>query len=147
MVTTIQVDESTKEKLEKLKIHKRQPFNEVILELIKAKEAIQAAKEEKRKRMVNSMEEVKKLAIPILKAHKIKKAAVFGSFARGDFDDKSDVDILIEPPDEEFSLLDLARLKVGLEDVLGRQIDLVTYDSIYEPIKDRIMKESKPLYG
>ena len=38
MVTTIQVDESTKEKLEKLKIHKRQPFNEIILELIDVKE-------------------------------------------------------------------------------------------------------------
>ena len=146
MVTTIQVDESTKEKLEKLKIHKRQPFNEVILELIDVKENSQNTGE-KQKKTVNSLEEVKKLAIPILKAHKIKKAAVFGSFARGDFDDKSDVDILIEPPDEEFSLLDLARLKVSLEDVLGRQIDLVTYDSIYEPIKDRIMKESKPLYG
>ena len=146
MVTTIQVDESTKEKLEKLKIHKRQPFNEIILELINVKENSQNTGE-KQKKTVNSLEEVKKLAIPILKAHKIKKAAVFGSFARGDFDDKSDVDILIEPPDEEFSLLDLARLKVSLEDVLGRQIDLVTYDSIYEPIKDRIMKESKPLYG
>ncbi len=146
MVTTIQVDESTKEKLEKLKIHKRQPFNEVILELIDVKENSQNTGE-KQKKMVNSLEEVKKLAIPILKAHKIKKAAVFGSFARGDFDDKSDVDILIEPPDEEFSLLDLARLKVGLEDALRRQIDLVTYDSIYEPIKNRIMKENKTLYG
>ena len=146
MVTTIQVDESTKEKLEKLKIHKRQPFNEIILELINVKENSQNTGE-KQKKMVNSLEEVKKLAIPILKAHKIKKAAVFGSFARGDFDDKSDVDILIEPPDEEFSLLDLARLKVGLEDALRRQIDLVTYDSIYEPIKNRIMKENKTLYG
>ena len=146
MVTTIQVDESTKEKLEKLKIHKRQPFNEIILELIDVKENSQNTGE-KQKKMVNSLEEVKKLAIPILKAHKIKKAAVFGSFARGDFDDKSDVDILIEPPDEEFSLLDLARLKVGLEDALRRQIDLVTYDSIYEPIKNRIMKENKTLYG
>ena len=146
MVTTIQVDESTKEKLEKLKIHKRQPFNEIILELIDVKENSQNT-EEKQKKTVNSLEEVKTLAIPILKAHKIKKAAVFGSFARGDFDDKSDVDILIEPPDEEFSLLDLARLKVGLEDALRRQIDLVTYDSIYEPIKNRIMKENKTLYG
>ena len=81
MVTTIQVNESTKEKLEKLKIHKRQPFNEVILELINVKENSQNT-EEKQKKMVNSLEEVKKLAIPILKAHKIKKAAVFGSFAK-----------------------------------------------------------------
>ena len=144
MVTTIQIDESTKEKLEKLKIHKRQPFNEVILELIKAKEAIQAAKEEKRKRMVNSLEEVKKLAIPVLKEHGIKKAAVFGSFARGDFDDKSDVDILIEPP-EGFSLFDLSGLHLDLEDVLGRKADVVTYNSIDPLIKGRVMKEKKDI--
>ena len=143
MVTTIQVDESTKERLEKLKIHKRQPFNEVILELIEANEASKEAQKSK----VNSLEEVKRLAIPLLKEHGIKKAAVFGSFARGDFDDKSDVDFLIEPPDEDFSLLDLARLKVALEERLGRKVDLVTYDSIYEPIKDRIIKENKLIYG
>ncbi len=143
MVTTIQVDESTKEKLEKLKIHKRQPFNEVILELIKAKENSQKT-EEKQKKMVNSLEEVKKLAIPILKAHKIKKAAVFGSFARGDFDDKSDVDILIEPP-EGFSLFDLAGLHLDLEDTLGRKVDVVVYNSINPLIKGRVMKEKKDI--
>ena len=143
MVTTIQVDESTKEKLEKLKIHKRQPFNEVILELIKAKENSQKT-EEKQKKMVNSLEEVKQLAIPILKAHKIKKAAVFGSFARGDFDNKSDVDILIEPP-EGFSLFDLAGLHLDLEDTLGRKVDVVVYNSINPLIRDRVMREKKDI--
>ena len=143
MVTTIQIDESTKEMLEKLKIHKRQPFNEVILELIKAKEDSQNT-EEKQKKMVNSLEEVKKLAIPILKAHKIKKAAVFGSFARGDFDNKSDVDILIEPP-EGFSLFDLAGLHLNLEDTLGRKVDVMIYDSINPLIKDKVMKEKKDI--
>ena len=143
MVTTIQVDESTKEKLEKLKIHKRQPFNEVILELIKAKEDSQNPGE-KQKKMVNGLEEVKKLAIPILKAHKIKKAAVFGSFARGDFDDKSDVDILIETP-EGFSLFDLAGLHLDLEDTLGRKVDVVVYNSINPLIRDRVMKEKKDI--
>jgi hypothetical protein len=143
MVTTIQVDESTKEKLEKLKIHKRQPFNEIILELIDVKENSQNT-EEKQKKTVNSLEEVKKLAIPILKAHKIKKAAVFGSFARGDFDDKSDVDILIEPP-EGFSLFDLAGLHLDLEDTLGRKVDVVIYNSINPLIKGRVMKEKKDI--
>ncbi|MCW1294634.1 MAG: nucleotidyltransferase family protein [Candidatus Parvarchaeota archaeon] len=145
MVTTIQVDESTKEMLEKLKIHKRQPFNEVILELIKAKEGNES-KEKEQKPRVNSLEEVKRLAIPVLKEHGIRKAAVFGSFARGDFDDKSDVDFLIEPPDGKFSLLDLAGVKVDLEEVLGRKVDLVLYRSIYEPIKGRILKEQIILY-
>ena len=145
MVTTIQVDKSTKDMLEKLKIHKRQPFNEVILELIKAKEG-NGSKEKEQKPRVNSLEEVKRLAIPVLKEHGIRKAAVFGSFARGDFDDKSDVDFLIEPPGGKFSLLDLAGVKVDLEEVLGRKVDLILYRSIYEPIKDRILKEQIILY-
>ncbi|MCL4362745.1 nucleotidyltransferase family protein, partial [Candidatus Parvarchaeota archaeon] len=102
--------------------------------------------EKEQKPMVNSLEEVKRLAIPVLKEHGIRKAAVFGSFARGDFDDKSDVDFLIEPPDGKFSLLDLAGVKVDLEEVLGRKVDLVLYRSIYEPIKGRILKEQIILY-
>ena len=69
---------------------------------------------------------------------------MFGSFARGDFDEKSDVDILIEPP-EGFSLFDLAGLHLGLEDILGRKVDVVTYDSINPLIKDRVMREKKDI--
>ncbi len=89
---------------------------------------------------VKSLEEIKQRSIPILKKHGIKKAAVFGSFARGDFNDESDVDILVDPPDE-FSLFDLARLSLDLEDALGRKVDIVIYQSIYEPIRDKILRE------
>ena len=120
MVTTIQVDESTKEALERLKIHKRQPFNEVLLELIKAKEGSQIV-EERQKQMVNSLEEVKKLAIPVLKRYGIKKAAVFGSFARGDAKENSDIDLLVKYK-EGTSLFDVVRLQNDLETVLGRKL-------------------------
>ena len=144
MVTTIQVDESTKEALERLKIHRRQPFNEVILELIKAKEGSQTV-EERQKQMVNSLEEVKKLAIPVLKRYNIKKAAVFGSFARGDAKENSDIDLLVKYK-EGTSLFDVVRLQNDLETVLGRKVDLVSYDFIDKYIKERVLKESISLY-
>ena len=143
MVTTIQVDESTKEALERLKIHKRQPFNEVILELIKVKGS--QTVEERQKQMVNSLEEVKKLAIPVLKGYNIKKAAVFGSFARGDAKENSDIDLLVKYK-EGTSLFDVVRLQNDLETVLGRKVDLVSYDFIDKYIKERVLKESISLY-
>jgi hypothetical protein len=143
MATTIQISDEVKEKLEGLKIHKRQPFNEVLLELIRDKEAGKNT-EERQKQVVNSLEEIKKLAAPILRNHRIKKAAVFGSFARGDFDDKSDVDILIERPDK-FSLFDLAGLHLDLEGALGRKVDIVIYNSVNPLIKGRVMKEKKDI--
>ena len=144
MVTTIQVDESTKEALERLKIHKRQPFNEVLLELIKSKKGNQTV-EERQKQMVNSLEEVKKLAIPVLKRYGIKKAAVFGSFARGDAKENSDIDLLVKYK-EGTSLFDVVRLQNDLETVLGRKVDLVSYDFIDKYIKERVLKESISLY-
>ena len=144
MVTTIQVDESTKEALERLKVHRRQPFNEVLLELIKAKEGSQTV-EERQKQMVNSLEEVKKLAIPVLKRYNIKKAAVFGSFARGDAKENSDIDLLVKYK-EGTSLFDVVRLQNDLETVLGRKVDLVSYDFIDKYIKERVLKESISLY-
>lgn len=144
MVTTIQVDESTKEALERLKIHKRQPFNEVILELIKAKGGSQTVGE-RQKQTVNSLEEIKKLAIPVLKRYNIKKAAVFGSFARGDAKENSDIDLLVKYK-EGTSLFDVVRLQNDLETVLGRKVDLVSYDFIDKYIKERVLKESISLY-
>ena len=84
MGTTIQVDESTKEMLEKLIIHKRQPFIEVILELIKAKEGNES-KEKEQKPRVNSLEEVKRLAIPVLKEHGIRKSCCIWVVCKGRF--------------------------------------------------------------
>ena len=42
-----------------------------------------------------TVSELKKKITPILKSHDVKKAGFFGSFARGDYNKKSDIDILI----------------------------------------------------
>lgn len=80
---------------------------------------------------------------PILHKYHVKKAALFGSVVRGDMTPTSDVDMLIDPP-ERFSLFDLAGLKVDLEDVLQRPVDVVEYESIKPLIKDSILKYEHP---
>lgn len=79
---------------------------------------------------------------PILKRHNVKKAAVFGSYARGDQKEKSDIDILIEYEKEtDKSLLDFVALKLELEKKLKRKVDLVEYCAIRPRIKTRVLSE------
>jgi len=84
---------------------------------------------------------VKKKILPVLKRHAVKKAAIFGSFARNEAKAKSDVDILIEYKSKAKSLFDLIDLKSELEDTLNRKVDIITYNSIYSRIRTQILAE------
>lgn len=85
-------------------------------------------------------------ALPILIGHGVKRAGLFGSFAVGDAHADSDVDLLVEPADGE-SLLGMLQLKLDLEDVLERSVDLVNYRAIKTAIRDRILAEEIRFHG
>ncbi len=62
---------------------------------------------------------------------KISEFALFGSVLRDDFRPDSDVDVLITfAPDAKRGLLALAKMKYELEDLLGREVDLVSKAAI-----------------
>ena len=69
---------------------------------------------------------------------------VFGSVARGEADEKSDIDLLVvmEP---HRSLLELAGLLIELEELLGHNVDVVPEDSLRARIKERVLKEAVAL--
>jgi len=82
--------------------------------------------------------------IPVLKRYEVKRASVFGSFVRGEEKEDSDIDILVEFEGEK-SLFDLAGLKIELEEVLKRKVDVLTYNSLHPLLKDRIMAEQREI--
>ena len=82
--------------------------------------------------------------VPILKAAGVKRAALFGSFARGEAGPDSDIDILVEMPDKA-SLFDLVNLENELKDYLGRDIDLVTYEALHPLLRKRVLAEQKKI--
>lgn len=94
-----------------------------------------------RKKANFSVLSIKKKVLPILKRHAVKRASIFGSFARGTAKAKSDVDFLIEYKGKNKSLFDLVDLKTDLEETLDRKVDLITYNSIYWRIRERILAE------
>ena len=91
------------------------------------------------------IESIKSKITDILKRNGVVKAGIFGSFARGEENENSDIDILIEVKREKFSLLDMASLKIDLEETLGRKIDLLTYSAINPHLKEYILKDEVPI--
>ena len=88
----------------------------------------------------DSLGEIKKIIVPVLKQNNVVKAGIFGSFARGEAKKKSDIDILIKFKGRK-SLFDLAGLEIELEGKTGKKVDLLTYNSIHPLLKERILKE------
>ena len=81
--------------------------------------------------------------IPILKKYGVRKAALFGSYSRGTQNDKSDIDILIEPP--EGMGITIVHLKRDLESTLNKKVDLVSYNGISRYLKKYILSNQVQL--
>ncbi|MFH1776193.1 MAG: nucleotidyltransferase family protein [Candidatus Omnitrophota bacterium] len=85
------------------------------------------------------IENLKKKIVGILKKHKVVRAGIFGSYARGENKKNSDVDILIElskPVGFGF-----VGIQFELEDELRKKVDLLSYKAIHPLLKERILKE------
>jgi len=88
-------------------------------------------------------------AIEILKRYEstikekfhVRKIGVFGSFARGEEKEGSDIDVLIELEDRYETFDNFMDLKFFLEDLFNRKVDLVTVEALRPQLKDDIMRE------
>ena len=95
----------------------------------------------KHKKMHAGLRKIKPDIVRILKENGIKKAGMFGSYARGEQKKNSDIDILIEAKRGKFSLFDLVGLEMKLKKTLKKKVDLLTYKGINPRLKERILKE------
>jgi uncharacterized protein len=73
--------------------------------------------------------------------HGAREVRVFGSVARGDARPESDVDFLVEFEPGR-SLLDHAGLLLELEQLLGREVDVVTNRGLRHRIRERVLREA-----
>ncbi len=83
--------------------------------------------------------------IPLLKERGVKKAGVFGSYARGEETPSSDLDVLVDFS-RPVSLLEIIRLERELGERMGTTVDLVTEDSVSPYLQDDIMRSVKIFY-
>jgi predicted nucleotidyltransferase len=73
-----------------------------------------------------------------LRALGVTRLWLFGSLARGDPGRRSDVDVLISVPAQDFSLLDLSGVRVELCELLGRDTDVVIREDVQPRFWDTI---------
>ena len=86
---------------------------------------------------------IKKI-IPILRKHSVIKASLFGSIVNGNTHDSSDVDILVELP-QDSTLINLVGLKQALEDALGLEVDVLTFNSINPKLEKYILTSQEAI--
>lgn len=92
--------------------------------------------------MNNQIDEIKKKLVEVLKKYRVKRASLFGSIVRGETTEESDIDLLVEFEGRR-SLLDLAGLKLELQELLGRRVDVITYRSLHPLLKEKILSEQE----
>ena len=76
--------------------------------------------------MILTIEEITKKVAPIAKKYNLKEVYLFGSYARGEAREDSDIDLLYVKFDNSMSLTTKYMLLDELEDSLGKKVDLVS---------------------
>lgn len=89
--------------------------------------------------MTNGLANIRSKILSVLKKYPVRKAALFGSYAKGQTKKSSDVDIILEFNGKR-SLLDLVSVKQDLEDLLKKDVDIITYKSIHSLLRKSILE-------
>ena len=91
----------------------------------------------------------KKEIAAFCKRWKVTELSLFGSVLRADFRPDSDVDVLVTfSPKAEISLFDLVQMKLDLEEIFRRPVDVIEKDALENPFRKReILKTAQVIYA
>ncbi len=90
------------------------------------------------------MLDIKTRILPILRKYEISEALLVGSYARGEENENSDIDIVITIA-KPISLLTFARIKIELEDALHRKVDLIEKSALKPELRKHILSDQLSL--
>ncbi len=99
---------------------------------------------------MDRFDQLRDAVIPLLEPYGLKRLAVFGSYARGDEEPDSDIDLLVEfeePPRQKLGLFEWVRLEREMGDRLGREVDLVDAEALKPRIRPYVEEDPKEVYG
>lgn len=105
--------------------------------------------------MIYSIEELKSRITPVAKKYNLRAVYVFGSYARNEATDDSDIDVLIDRDGSTVkSLFDLGGLYNDLCDSIGKEVDLVTMQTLEQDstqkrtpwFTEKLMRERVSIY-
>ena len=86
--------------------------------------------------MIYTLDEIKKRILPVIEKYGIPAMYLFGSYARGEATEESDLDFLVDTTGTSLtSLLALGALYCDLEEVFQKNIDLITVRSVMQNVE------------
>ena len=94
---------------------------------------------------VYTINEIRRIAAPIAEAHKVDSLRLFGSYARGEAEPRSDLDFVISRG-EVTSMFKLGGLQSALADAFRKKVDIFTDDSLESEFKKSIQADEVMIY-
>jgi predicted nucleotidyltransferase len=95
---------------------------------------------------MHTLEDIRKIAVPIARKYGVGKMAVFGSYARGEQTEKSDLDFVVDKG--KIRGLQFYGFIDALENALNKSVDVLTYEQLPDTLfMDDVLKEQVVIYG
>ena len=91
------------------------------------------------------LNEIKQQIKPVLQKYGVTEASIVGSVARDEEIETSDIDIIIEAT-KDMSLLTFSRLKLELENVLKKKVDLIERSAVKPRLKNYLLKDEVKVF-
>lgn len=91
-----------------------------------------------------TIDEIKKISVPVAEKYGVKKMSLFGSYARGEQKKNSDIDFLIDKG--RIRGLEFFGFINNLEDDFGVHVDVLTYDSLKDSFIGNVVEDEVVLY-
>ena len=105
--------------------------------------------------MVYTLNDLREIVTPVAEKYRLRAVHVFGSYARGEAREDSDVDLLVDCAGSGLVGFEYGGLYIDLEKALGKSIDLVTVRSLEQPVhyecdlkfRENLKRERKKIYA
>ncbi|MFH1717779.1 MAG: nucleotidyltransferase family protein [Planctomycetota bacterium] len=94
--------------------------------------------------LIETVLDKKDQVVALAARHGASNVRVFGSVANGTANQDSDIDFLVDL-EQGRSLFDLGGLLMDLQELFGRKVDVVTENGLHWYIKDRVLREARPI--
>ena len=92
------------------------------------------------------LDEISRMVAPVAADFGIRKMSVFGSYARGDESENSDIDFHVIDRGALRGLIQLAAFELALEEQFNRKVDVITSGSLFHDVKQNIEREEYVIY-
>lgn len=92
-------------------------------------------------KLSNFLQKKRKIILEIAKEHGALSICIFGSYARGEEQPQSDIDLIVEM-DSGRSLLDVIAIKQEIEDAVHKKVDIVTRAALSPYLREEVLREA-----